>query len=225
MALRPLPTQEPAVTGLPFSRLFAGVVATTAWFALALQYVLIIMAPGDGVGPLLATFRFIAFFTILSNAMVALTATFAFLPSAGSFAAFFRSARVRGCAALCIAITLAIYHSILVATWSPQGAQWLADVSLHYAVPLLYLTWWLVLAPHGGLAWLDAVKWLAFPLGYVVCVLLRGAWLHEYPYPFIDIDALGAAVVARNAVGVGLLFLVGGLALVAFDRWRGTRAG
>jgi len=96
------------MTGWPFSRLTAGVVALTAWLALVLQYVLIIVSPGDGIGPLLATFRFIAFFTILSNAMVALTATFAVLPQTSSFAGFFRSARVRGCAALCIGITLAI---------------------------------------------------------------------------------------------------------------------
>ncbi|MEO7432835.1 MAG: Pr6Pr family membrane protein [Dokdonella sp.] len=208
------------MTGRSPSRRFAAVVALTAWFALALQYVLIIVSPGDGIGPLLATFRYVAFFTIISNVMVALTATFAVLPGSSSVAALFRSARLRGCTALCIGITLAIYHSILAATWDPQGAQWLADVTLHYAVPLLYLAWWFLFAPHGELGWFDAVRWLLFPAVYVTCVLLRGAWLHEYPYPFIDVDALGAAAVARNAVGVGLLFLVVGLALVALDRWR-----
>lgn len=192
----------------------------SAWFALVLQYVLMIVATGDGVGPLLATFRFVAYFTILSNFMVALTATFACFPRSPSIGAFFRTPRVRGCAALCIGMTLAIYHSILAATWAPQGAQWLADVTLHYAVPLLYLGWWGLFAPHGELDWRDAVGWLLFPLVYVVCVLLRGGWLHEYPYPFIDVDALGAGVVARNALYVSLLFLVVGLMLVAFDRWR-----
>jgi hypothetical protein len=221
----PMPPKDTSTTAWPFSRTSAAIVALTAWFALVLQYVLIIVSPGDGVGPLLATFRFIAFFTILSNLMVALTATVACIPSDTSFAAFFRTPRVRGCAALCIGITLAIYHSILAATWSPQGAQWVADVTLHYAVPLLYLAWWFALVPRGELAWLDAVRWLSFPLVYLVCVLLRGAWLHEYPYPFIDVDALGVATVVRNAVVLGVLFLLVGLLIVAFDRWRRPRAG
>jgi hypothetical protein len=72
--------------------------------------------------------------------------------------------------------------------------------------------------PHGGLAWADALRWLSFPLVYLVIVLLRGAWLHEYPYPFLEVDKLGAGVMARNSIGIGALFLAFGVALIALDR-------
>jgi hypothetical protein len=48
--------------------------------------------------------------------------------------------------------------------------------------------------------------------------------VHEYPYPFIDVDALGYAIVLRNAAGIAALFVGLGLVVVALDRLlaRGT---
>jgi hypothetical protein len=202
-----------------FNRLFTATIAAVAWGALILQYVLLIRLTQGDIGPLLGTLRFFSFFTILSNLLVALTTTFALPSTPSRFADFFTSPRVRGVTALCIGITLGIYFALLASTWAPQGAQWLADVTLHYAVPVLYLVWWATCISHGQLAWPDVLRWAMFPLVYLVFILLRGAWLHEYPYPFIDVDALGAGVVARNAAGIGALFLVFGVALVAVDRW------
>jgi hypothetical protein len=202
-----------------FKRGFAAAVALIAWCALILQYVLLIGATSGGIGPLLGTLRFFSFFTILSNLLVALTTTFALVRRRSRSGDFFATPRVRAAAALCIGITLGIYFFLLASTWAPQGAQWLADVTLHYAVPVFYLAWWVSCVPHGQLAWSDVLRWAMFPLVYLGFILLRGAWLHEYPYPFIDVDALGAGTVARNAVGIGLLFLLSGLVLVAVDRW------
>jgi hypothetical protein len=116
-------------------------------------------------------------------------------------------------------VTGAIYFLLLASTWAPQGLQWLVDISLHYAVPLLYLAWWVVCVPHGQLVWSDALRWLVFPLAYLVWTILRGAWLGEYPYPFIDVGVLGPGLVTRNAFGIAALFLLLGLLLVGFDRW------
>jgi hypothetical protein len=70
---------------------------------------------------------------------------------------------------------------------------------------------------------------LAFPAAFLGWTLVRGAWLHEYPYPFIDVDTLGFAVALRNAAAIALLFVAAGLLLVAVDRClpctlRGRRA-
>ena len=202
----------------PFSRPLAATTAMVAWCALVLQYVLLIRMTWYAPGPALGSLRYISFFTILSNILVALTTTFALRGGQSALGGFFASARARGSVALYIGITLCIYFFVLAATWAPQGAQLLADVAMHYAVPALYLLWWAACVPHGGLAWSDPLRWLAFPLAYLAWVLLRGGWLHEYPYPFIDADALGLAVAARNALGIGALFLAFGFAVVAFDR-------
>lgn len=197
-------------------RIFAGVVALAAASALVLQYVLIIRVTADTLGPWFATLRFISYFTILSNLAVAVTTAVAAFGHTGWFA----QPRVRGGVALCIGVTCAIYYFVLAATWAPSGLQKFVDVALHYVVPMLYLAWWLACVPRAGLRWTDALRWLAVPLAYLVWIMLRGALIHEYPYPFIDVDALGGALVARNASVVASLFLGAGLALVAFDRMR-----
>lgn len=206
------------MSGTRLGRMFAGAIALVAWGALFLQYVLLIAATRDDPGFGLGTLRFFSFFTILSNLLVAFTTTFALMRKPSSLRDFFAGDRVRGAAALCIGITLGIYFFVLASTWAPQGAQWLADVTLHYAVPVLYLAWWGACTMHGGLQWTDVLRWLVFPLIYLSLVLLRGAWLHEYPYPFLEVDALGIGGVARNSIGIGALFLGFGIALVALDR-------
>lgn len=207
----------------PILRRFAALVAVVAWFALLLQYGLLIEMTWGDVGPLFGTLRYFSFFTILANLLVALVATFAVMPARSVAADFFTTARVRGAAALYIAITCGIYFFVLASTWAPRGAQLLADVLLHYVDPALYLGWWIADAGHGRLAWIDVLRWLLFPLAFLGWTLARGAWLHEYPYPFLDADALGFAAVACSALGIGALFLVAGVALVAFDRAAGRR--
>lgn len=205
-------------------RAFAASVAIIAWSALFLQYALLVRATLHGIGPALATLRFLSFFTILSNLLVALTTTFAALAGSSAPAGLFARPRVRGAAALCIGITCGIYFFVLATKWSPQGLQWLADVALHYAVPGLYLAWWLACVPHRRLQWGDALRWLSLPLAFLAWTLLRGAWLHEYPYPFVNVDELGVAAVVRNCAGIGVLFLLFGFVLVGIDRVIGRRA-
>ena len=130
---------------------------------------------------------------------------------------------MRGAVALYIGVTGSIYFFILRHLWQPQGAQWWADTGLHYAVPLAYWGWWLAFTPHGGLRWRNVAGWLMFPLVYVAWVFVRGAWLGEYPYPFIDVGQLGWARAATNAVGVMAVFVVLGLVIVGVDRILGRR--
>lgn len=199
-------------------RSLALVIAVVATSALLLQYALLIAVAWDGVGPWFGTLRYFSFFTILTNLAVALAASAAWRDGDAPWQRFFRSARVQGGTALSIAIVCAIYHFLLASSWSPRGLQRVADLALHYVVPALFVGWWLACVPHGRLGWTDPLRMLPFPAAFLAWSLVRGAWLHEYPYPFIDVDALGYAVVLRNAGVIALLFVAAGLFLVAFDR-------
>ncbi|PTR29918.1 hypothetical protein C8J98_10749 [Luteibacter sp. OK325] len=202
------------------SNLFAVVVAAVAWPALMLQYWLILWSGPIGY----ATVRYFSFFTILSNLLVAVVAASA--ATGGNWAPlrFWRNPRVRGLAALCIAVTCLIYATILAGQWHPQGPQLIADRALHYVLPALYLFWWVVLLPHGTLVWRDALRWLGFPLVYLVWTLLRGAVVHEYPYAFVDADHLGYGGVLVNSLVIALVFVVLGLGLVSIDRVLGRHS-
>lgn len=203
----------------PLSNLFAIVVAAVAWPALMLQYWLILWS-----GPVpQVTVRYLSFFTILSNLLVALVATAA--ATGGDWRPFkwLRSARIRGLAALSITVTWLVYMTILQGQWHPLGPQLIADRAVHYVVPALYVFWWLALQDHGTLVWGDVRRWLAFPLGFAAWTLIRGAVVHEYPYPFMDVDQLGYGQVLINSLVVGVLFVALGTVYVAIDRRLGRR--
>jgi hypothetical protein len=202
---------------------FAGIVAMVAIGALLLQYALLLELEADGVGAGLATVRFLSYFTILANGLVALVTVPVAIRATPRTDAFFARSRVLAGVALYIGVTGIVYIAVLRHLWQPQGAQWWADTGLHYATPLLYVAWWLFGVRHGDLRLADVPRWLLFPGGYLLWCLLRGAWVHEYPYPFLDVDALGWSRVSRNAAGVLALFVVVGLLLVAIDRMLAKR--
>lgn len=201
------------------TRWSAAPVCAVSLAALLLQYALILQATRVDPGPLLGSVRFFSYFTILSNIAVVLVTLHAVVARGG----FFALARVRAAVGLYIGVTGLVYTFVLSRLWEPQGAQWWADSGLHYATPLLYLLWWLGTTPHGLLAWRDVAGWLVFPAVYAGWVFLRGAWVGEYPYPFLDVGQLGWPKTLLNATGVVLLFLLVGTLLVVLDRTLATR--
>lgn len=202
----------------PVGRLAALVVCAVSLASFVLQYVLLIRTTLDTVGPGFATVRFLSYFTILSNIAVICATASAALDARGRFAAYWLRPRALGAIALYIGVTGTVYATILRHLWQPAGAQWWADSGLHYATPALYLGWWLACVPHARLAWRDVPPWLLFPAAYLAWALFRGTWAHEYPYPFLDVAALGGAAVARNAVGVTAVFVAFAVLLVLLDR-------
>lgn len=201
-------------------RTVAGAIALVAIVALVLQGVLILQTPGNTAAILV---RYFSYFTILSNIWVASVCV-----AVASDRGGMRSPVARGAAALYIAVTAGIYAVLLRGLVSLSGAGVLANELLHVVVPALYLLAWLFLAPHRVLRWGDVLRWLVFPLVYVGWIYLRGAAVHEYPYPFMDLTKVSGAQVATNCTGVAILFAALGLLLVMCDRrWplaRGHRA-
>ncbi|MBO9663982.1 Pr6Pr family membrane protein [Dokdonella sp.] len=200
------------------ARPLAFAVAVIAWLALVAQYVLFVAVTWSDPGPWVATLRYFSFFTILSNVLVASTTALAAIGYGSRTGRFLADASVRGGVALCIGVTGLIYFFVLSSTWAPTGAQWLVDKALHYATPLSYFAWWTVGVEHGRLRWSDPLRWVLFPAAFLLWALLHGAWTHWYPYPFLDVDALGYANVLRNGVLIGGLFVALGLLVVALDR-------
>ncbi|QWT21915.1 Pr6Pr family membrane protein [Bacillus sp. NP157] len=197
-----------------FSNLFAVVVAAMAWSALLLQYWLMAWP-----SPTLATtVAFLSFFTILSNLLVAFVAGSAATGGGWAVLRWWRGPRMRGLAALSITVTCLVYATLLQHLWQPQGPQLWADRALHYVVPVLYVAWWALSPGHRALRWGDALRWLLFPALFAAWTFARGAVTGQYPYPFMDVGQLGYLQVMLNAAGVGLLFLLLGLTLVAADR-------
>lgn len=185
--------------------------------ALVLQFSLTIptsMAAGRSLGA--SVLFYFSFFTILTNiglVLVWLSEVFD-LPALHRF----RRATVRAGLAAAIAFVMIFYHVMLAKIWAPQGLFKLADLTLHYALPSLYLLWWITLAAHRRLEWRAVPGMLVYPVLYVAWAMARGAVVGEYPYPVLEVGRLGYPVVLGNIALLLVLFTLLCSAIVALDR-------
>ena len=174
--------------------------------ALALQFQLTLrLIEGSGGSTALAIWRYVGYFTILTNMFAVLTlAHAAWRPQARSGLG---APRVELAAATAMAMVGLVYSWLLRATWNPQGAQKVADALLHDVMPIWVVAWFL-LRRRARLGFLDAPFALIFPLGYVVYALVRGEADGWYAYWFLDRSQLSAGQMALNALGLAAGFLV-----------------
>jgi hypothetical protein len=188
--------------------------AALAWCALLLQLVLLLrtaVVHGTGIGHALATY--FGFFTVLSNLFVALIASAGALSNRPASPNLFYRPQMVGCATTAIVLVGLTYHALLRELWDPTGAQKVADVLLHSVVPVATFAHWFIYRGHDRLPWWAPFAWCLYPLLYFVGMLARGALTDIYPYPFVDVSALGLVRVLRNAVALLALFTLLGFAV------------
>jgi hypothetical protein len=200
---------------------FTSSVATVAWFGVLLQaYLSLRTAEAQGQGAAFGLVNFLSFFTVLTNILVCLTLTLpAALPRLAAGRFFARNGVRAGIAAYIVFVGLS-YHFLLRHIWNPQGWQKVADLTLHYAVPLLYLLYWWFFAHKRGLRWYYVLLWCVYPVVYLGYVLVRGALTGLYPYYFIDVGKLGYERTLLNAAAMLGAFVVLGVLFVVMGRQR-----
>jgi hypothetical protein len=200
---------------------FALSLAALAGFSVTLQCWLSVQLAvhnGRSIGAGLETF--FSYFTVLTNTSIFISLTLTLIgpaSSAGKWCA--RPGVVAGIAANISFVALS-YHFLLRNTWNPQGAQLLADLLLHYAVPALYVLYWWSDAAKTVLRWTHPLLWSSYPAAYLAYSLARGYLVGSYPYPFIDAGHIGYARTMQNALGLLIVFIVLGLLIVALGRVR-----
>jgi hypothetical protein len=197
------------------ARILAGLTTAAAIHALVLQ--LDIM--GQTMTPGAALWRFAGYFTLLTNLLVCLVAGHLALGRADRMGA----PPVRLMATVGIALVGLVYWLALQDLWQPTGAQFVADMLLHRATPVLMVLTWLA-APHGGLEW-RALAWpMGWALAYAAYALLRGAFDGWYAYWFLDPTQQGAGALALSVTVLAAAFAVFAALLIALDRWLARRA-
>jgi hypothetical protein len=198
---------------MSMGRALAGLISLVAVVSLVLQFwvfVLLTREQGGHFGH--AIWVFLSFFTILTNAIIALGCLFW---ARGHWPRRWPAAETTlGGLAMSIALVGAIYHSLLSKLWNPVGLHFVADQGLHTVVPLLFLVFWALYVPKSGLTLRHALVWLLYPAGYLVYALARGALDGWYPYPFLHAGQLGYVRVLINALALTACFYLAGLALV-----------
>lgn len=159
--------------------------------------------------------RLVSYFTIQSNLLIAITATtLARDPDRDGRA--WRAARLA--AIVGITVTGLVHFFLLRPLLDLEGWNWVADKALHMVVPLLALAAWLLAGPRPRVD-RHAMTWaLAWPLAWLTWTLVVGRISGWYPYPFLDVEAEGAASVAVVSLGITVLFIALIAAAYAVDR-------
>jgi hypothetical protein len=184
--------------------------------ALGLEFVVTARAmTRDGASLFDSVWRYVGYFTILTNFLVAAIMARAALRPASRTG--LNTPRIEAVGISAILLVGVVYHLLLAPLWTPEGWRLLADILLHTIAPIFCAAFWL-LRPHGALHWRDAVFCLVWPLGYCLYALARGAFDGWYAYPFLDPSTQSAPDLILSVAGISGGFFVGALALVALDR-------
>ena len=91
---------------------------------------------------------------------------------------------------------------------------------VHQLAPIAAFVHFLLMVPHRRLRIRLALYWLAYPVAYIVFIVVRGLASPDsaYPYGFIDVDDIGYGGLLLNILIYGFGFWVLGLVLVGVDR-------
>lgn len=135
---------------------------------------------------------------------------------------------VKGAVVMGITVTGLVYHFMLAGSFSMQGTFAISNLILHYVVPIMALLDWLLFDVKGRYTRKSPFLWVLLPNLYFVYVIIRvalggnlGYRGNRYPYPFINVDALGWGRVLLVVLFLNVLFLLLGYGFVAADRWLG----
>ena len=198
---------------------YAGSIAVLSWLVLAVQFYLYMANPNlQGVSAAEHVVRFFSFFTTLTNLLVSIAWSAIVFFSRTGLGKFFSKAATQTAVAVYISIVGIIYSLLLRSVWNPNGWQKIADHWLHDAIPFLFIVYWIFFVSKTGIGWLAPIKWLIYPIVYIVYSLIRGACVHWYPYYFVDVDKLGYLIALRNTALVLLAFLVIGFIYVGMAK-------
>ena len=175
------------------------------WFAVVFQLILMIINREAGIAE--TVIRFFSFFTILTNIIVSLCYTGLLMKPDTKMHDYFSNPKVIAAIAVYITVVGLVYNIVLRFMWDPTGLQLVVDELLHSFNPTWFVLFWFLYIDKSELTWKSLIRWLLYPLIYVLYVFGRGAISGNYPYPFLDVPEIGYPDAIRNAFFVTLVFV------------------
>lgn len=193
--------------------------AVAVWTGLALQFYLSagkLITEGWSAGG--AIIHILSFYTIQTNILIAIALSAVLCMADSRCGRYFSRLSVLTAIAVYISIVGLVYNLMLKGLWKPEGHFKLADTLLHVVSPIAYILCWLFCVPKEKIKWKETLAWAVFPFLYFIYSLIRGAYIGQYPYPFINVAKLGYGRVAVNAVLFLLVFFMIGFVFIMVSR-------
>ena len=189
----------------------AGAIALLAVIGLVAQYIGELRNPGS---PMAHAWTMVRYFTNITGVLTAIV-----FGRIGIGAAPIRHSWLLPGVVFSAMLVGSVNALLLTGLEHPSPAAKLADLLLHDLLPIAAPLFWVAFAQKGLLRHRDPWLWAALPVAYLAYALARGSMEGVYPYPFIDVAAIGWARTATNALGIAVGFLGLGTLVVLLDRW------
>lgn len=109
---------------------------------------------------------------------------------------------------LYILITLIVFFIFLRPIWHPTGIRYVANLLLHYIVPIGYFGFVVYYRHDYSFEVGDIKYWIIYPILYTVMVLIVGPLTGDYIYPFFNIPEVGVMGFVFMFVSILVLFLI-----------------
>lgn len=188
--------------------------AILAWVAL-IQFSI-----DNSVGKPFHTFlaEFFTYFTIIGNFAIALYFTFQLFNVKNKLTIIFHNPGSSTAILAYITFVAIGYHTMFEDMYEPDKIHLGIDLLLHLIVPVLFLIYWLLYETQKDIDWNLLPSLLILPLIYFFYVLLVGAIINYYPYPFFDVDDSGYGEVMLIGLGFSLAVAIIGSAYIGLAK-------
>lgn len=180
-----------------------------------------VAALGNGLDPSVFEYAYerainvYSYFTIQSNILVTVMSII-LLINPYRTSNVFRVFRLMSLGA--ILITGLVYNLVLLPLAPPHGFALFFNVLLHMLVPLFAVIGWLVWGPRIPFKWSYIWLSLLFGVWWIGMALIRGAIIHWYNYPFINVDKLGYGRVTINIIAIVIAYVVIAMIILGLDK-------
>lgn len=169
----------------------------------------------DSVGA--AVWKFFSYYTILTNILVCVWAMILVFKPSHTVYQLATNANVATAITFYI-VTVGLGNYLIFGFPKLAPINLLIDTLVHAIVPLLTLMFWVFAQLKTDLSYLWVPYWLIYPLSYALYTSIHAHWTRFYPYPFCDVQTLGAKVVARNTSMLTISVLLAGYLFVGLGK-------
>lgn len=163
------------------------------WLAVITQLILMIQNRQADIAETLI--RFISFFTVLTNTLVALYFTAKIFNLSKTF--FNKNGAVTAITTFILIVGI-VYQIALRKIWAPTGLQLIVNELLHTIIPLYFLLYWILYSNKSDFNYKQVLSWIIYPIAYLIFVFTRGHYSNYYPYPFLNVSEIGTRQASIN---------------------------
>lgn len=131
---------------------------------------------------------------------------------------FLNKESVRGALTLYICIAGMVFFFVLNKAWDQHGIAKLESYTLHGFAPIAFILDWIVFSKKGTYTYKNILSWIVFPIVYLFWALFIGNIIGVYPYPFLDLNAIGFSEFLNYLVYLVIGFLGFSFIIVSLDK-------